>query len=315
MQIYYCQSCSKLIAPALVSSGQVKIEEATQPLCLECNAPAAPPSRSGTNTAAASSARRMRSTPVPVRGTPSRGIRIPAPSTATGEPPRVRAPSGRGTSQQNTAFLIGAILTGVLLIALIAVAAGRSPSSRRSVAKKSPSIAETDREENRQNVEQERDFRGPGFLSPPPKKQETKPSFVRGRYVRIELPGNKRILSLAEVEVFSGDENVAPKGTATQSSTDHGGAPARAVDGNKNGTYNNSSVTHTKEEANPWWELDLGGDVDIRKVVVHNRTDDNNALASRLKDFKLKVLDKERKTVWEREKVPAPKPYYVLLPK
>ena len=41
-----------------------------------------------------------------------------------------------------------------------------------------------------------------------------------GRYVRIELPGKGRILSLAEVQVFRGGENVARTGAATQSSTD-----------------------------------------------------------------------------------------------
>ena len=45
-----------------------------------------------------------------------------------------------------------------------------------------------------------------------------------GRYVRIVLPGRNRSLRLAEVQVFSGGENVAPKATATQSSTVSGGA-------------------------------------------------------------------------------------------
>src|SRR6185503_468925 len=39
------------------------------------------------------------------------------------------------------------------------------------------------------------------------------------RYVRIELPGKGKLLQLAEVQVFSGGENIALKGEARQSST------------------------------------------------------------------------------------------------
>jgi hypothetical protein len=79
-----------------------------------------------------------------------------------------------------------------------------------------------------------------------------------GRYVRIELPGKQRILSLAEVQVFAGGENVAPKGTATQSSVAFDGPAKLAIDGNTNGNYFESkSVTHNNQEDNPWWEVDL----------------------------------------------------------
>src|SRR5206468_1927138 len=42
---------------------------------------------------------------------------------------------------------------------------------------------------------------------------------VNGRYVRIELPGKKRTLTLAEVEVFSDGRNVAREGKASQKNT------------------------------------------------------------------------------------------------
>jgi hypothetical protein len=57
------------------------------------------------------------------------------------------------------------------------------------------------------------------------------------RFVRIELPGDKRILTLAEVEVISGGKNVAKGGKATQSSTNGGAVAARALDGNKDPEY------------------------------------------------------------------------------
>ena len=51
------------------------------------------------------------------------------------------------------------------------------------------------------------------------------------RYVRIVLPGPARTLSLAEVEVFVGGQNVAGSGEASQSSVTNDGVPERAIDG------------------------------------------------------------------------------------
>ena len=68
-----------------------------------------------------------------------------------------------------------------------------------------------------------------------------------GRYVHVDIPGGGKTLSLAEVQVFCGSENVAPKGVATQSSTDHGGDARRAIDGNTNGDWGRGSITHTQE--------------------------------------------------------------------
>ena len=52
----------------------------------------------------------------------------------------------------------------------------------------------------------------------------------RARFIRIELPGTQRVLSLAEVQIFDGSQNVATKGKTTQSSTDGGGEASRAID-------------------------------------------------------------------------------------
>ena len=84
-----------------------------------------------------------------------------------------------------------------------------------------------------------------------------------GRYVRIEIPGKKKTLTLAEVEVFSDGRNVARQGKATQSST-AGGDANRAIDGNKSGAWSDGGQLHTKEnETNPWWKVDLGKEVTI----------------------------------------------------
>ncbi len=127
-----------------------------------------------------------------------------------------------------------------------------------------------------------------------------------GRYVRIELPGRRRTLTLAEVEVMSDGRNVARQGKATQSATGHGGEAQRAIDGNKNPSYGGGGQTHTPEDRpDPWWEVDLGGEFPIDAVAVYNRNEGD--LGNRLDGFTLRVLDRNRGMVFRQEKVPAPK--------
>ncbi|HEV3165231.1 MAG TPA: DUF1553 domain-containing protein [Isosphaeraceae bacterium] len=136
---------------------------------------------------------------------------------------------------------------------------------------------------------------------------DAKPQSSVGRFVRIELPGEGRFLSLAEVEVFRGPENLARGASASQSSTDFGGDPARAIDGNSDGNYNTaSSTTHTRADTNPWWELKLAEPAAIERIVVWNRTD--NGLGTRLVNFHVKVLDDNRKVVWETTVAEPPDP-------
>ncbi|MHC4880835.1 MAG: DUF1553 domain-containing protein, partial [Planctomycetota bacterium] len=114
------------------------------------------------------------------------------------------------------------------------------------------------------------------------------------------------MLSLAEVQVFNGNDNIAVKGKATQSSTDFGGPPELAIDGNTNGDYNAAkSTTHTANSENPWWEVDLQSNQPIDRVAVWNRTDNN--LQSRLNGFVVKVLDENRKELWSQAVAQAPK--------
>ncbi|HMF19916.1 MAG TPA: HEAT repeat domain-containing protein, partial [Gemmataceae bacterium] len=126
-----------------------------------------------------------------------------------------------------------------------------------------------------------------------------------GRYVRIELPGKFRTLTLAEVEVYSAGRNIARNGKAKQSSTSHGGVASRAIDGNKSGSYGDGGQTHTAEgETNPWWEVDLGADFAIDSIAIYNRTDGN--LGSRLNNFTLKIIGAGGNLVFEKKKRPAP---------
>ena len=132
-----------------------------------------------------------------------------------------------------------------------------------------------------------------------------KPSVATGkpaRYVRIELPGDRRTLTLAEVEVISGGKNIARGGKATQSTTAGGGAE-RAIDGNKDPDWGKGGQTHTQEnKPNTWWEVDLGTAVDVESVGIWNRT----GFEFRLDGFTLKLLDAERKEVFVVSNVTAP---------
>jgi putative membrane-bound dehydrogenase-like protein len=124
------------------------------------------------------------------------------------------------------------------------------------------------------------------------------------RFVRIELPGEKRILTLAEVEVISVGKNLATSGKASQSSTNGNAVAQKATDGNKDPDYNKGGQTHTANSGtkNPWWELDLMQAVDIEKIGIWNRT----GFESRLDGFTLILLDAEKKEVFRTTNVAAP---------
>jgi putative membrane-bound dehydrogenase-like protein len=125
------------------------------------------------------------------------------------------------------------------------------------------------------------------------------------RYVRIELPGNSRTLTLAEVEVLVGNENVARSGNASQSTTYPSADAARAIDGNTGGNFGEGGQSHTEVDgSNPWWELDLGKPQAIDSIRIWNRRE--GRLGDRLNGYTLKLLDADRKIVFVREGQPAP---------
>ncbi|MCB1228824.1 MAG: DUF1553 domain-containing protein [Verrucomicrobiae bacterium] len=126
----------------------------------------------------------------------------------------------------------------------------------------------------------------------------------KGRVVRVTLPGKKKFLHLAEVEVFSGKENVARKGTAKQISTGYEGPASNAIDGITDGNFSAHKTTHTAEETNPWWEVDLGSEVPIDRIVLWNRTD--GGTASRIEGYTIQLLDGARRLVWEETGQRAP---------
>lgn len=158
------------------------------------------------------------------------------------------------------------------------------------------------------------------------KVAESPAGVMRGRFVRIDLPGDKeqypqrileantqvKVLSLAEVQIFQGDENIALAGTARQSSDYESGTAGkatadRAVDGNTDGHYRHRSVTHAtiKAGSDPWWEVDLGDEMSIDRLMIWNRTDFG---IGRLDHFRIRVLDDQRRVVFEQLTAAAPNP-------
>ncbi|MHB0957614.1 MAG: DUF1553 domain-containing protein [Pirellulaceae bacterium] len=152
------------------------------------------------------------------------------------------------------------------------------------------------------------------LAQPPQGPSNAQRILARARYVRIELPGRERILSLAEVQVWEADENVAVRGQASQSTTDYEGAASRAIDGNTNGDYfAANSTTHTRQEDHPWWEVDLGADHAVDRIVIWNRTDNGQHL--RLAGFQAQLLDADRTVVWQTIVDEPPLEAETLLPR
>eukprot|EP01029_Cantina_marsupialis_P005840 TRINITY_DN1632_c0_g5_i1.p3 TRINITY_DN1632_c0_g5~~TRINITY_DN1632_c0_g5_i1.p3 ORF type:complete len:819 (+),score=138.72 TRINITY_DN1632_c0_g5_i1:3540-5996(+) len=104
--------------------------------------------------------------------------------------------------------------------------------------------------------------------------------------------------------------NYALGKTTIQSSTYPGGTSSKAVDGNSNGVWNNSSVTHTNNDAQAWWQVDLGAEESVDYVNVYRRTD---CCQDRLVDFyvMLSANDLQSVSLADALKDPSVKAYYV----
>jgi hypothetical protein len=95
---------------------------------------------------------------------------------------------------------------------------------------------------------------------------------LTGRYLRIEAKGEMTSLSVAEVKVFSGDENKAIGKDTAASSTISGADSELSVDNDIN------TVWHSEEIANSWLEIDLGADMPISKVQIYNDPEKQESL-------------------------------------
>jgi hypothetical protein len=132
---------------------------------------------------------------------------------------------------------------------------------------------------------------------------------VPGRFIRIQLP-NTQILNLAEVRVMSegktrepmliepirhdGLINVAFGKTSYQSSNHHAvdGHALRATDGNTSTFWEtgiNNTMSMTRREREPWWEVDLGETyASIKEISIYYRSD---CCTERIKDARIFISD------------------------
>ena len=92
------------------------------------------------------------------------------------------------------------------------------------------------------------------------------------------------------IAVGVGDINLAFGKHATQSSIYlyHDIIPVAgyAVDGNTHGYFLNKSTTHTEYEHGAWWQVDLGSQKKINKIIIYNRTD---CCAARLAHYQVSI--------------------------
>lgn len=105
--------------------------------------------------------------------------------------------------------------------------------------------------------------------------------------------------------------NVALNKPTTQSSTFDQGLSSKAVDGDINSSFFDSSVTHTEVSANPFWSVNLQGKYLISHIKVFNR--DDPCCKSRLHDFKLSIFQ-DRKEVWSYQHTGEPKYITRIIP-
>nr|XP_055073972.1 uncharacterized protein LOC129453662 [Misgurnus anguillicaudatus] len=93
---------------------------------------------------------------------------------------------------------------------------------------------------------------------------------MMGRYVNVVMTGRKSHLTVCEVEVY-GTENFALRGNASQSSVLYNWTPIKAKDGIRSGQDPFTHCSHTENETNPWWRLDLLDIYNISTVVIASR--------------------------------------------
>ena len=88
----------------------------------------------------------------------------------------------------------------------------------------------------------------------------------------------KLLLFLSLINVLSVTAQNIAAGKNTEQSSVYASnvdkfGPANAVDGNQTGVVNEFTVTHTLNEENSWWRVDLGAVYDISSITVYNRTE------------------------------------------
>ncbi|XP_055506151.1 fucolectin-5-like [Leucoraja erinacea] len=95
---------------------------------------------------------------------------------------------------------------------------------------------------------------------------------VQRRFLKM-LPGLEGLIYNCRGFKAPTMENLALRGTPTQSGTHGGGKASNAIDGHNSWNAEGGFCTHTGNSANPWWRIDLGGNNVISSVRISNRLD------------------------------------------
>ncbi|BAX80686.1 hypothetical protein ALGA_2359 [Labilibaculum antarcticum] len=106
-------------------------------------------------------------------------------------------------------------------------------------------------------------------------------------------------------------ENYAFEGSASQSSLYGSGIAPRAVDGNISGDWSDNSVTHTQNNLQEWWQVDLGAQENVDYVNIYRRT---NCCPDRLQNFYVLLSDNDLQSVSLTDALhdPTVESYYVV---
>ncbi|SEO89822.1 OmpL47-type beta-barrel domain-containing protein [Paenibacillus sp. OV219] len=139
---------------------------------------------------------------------------------------------------------------------------------------------------------------------------------VETQKVRLYIVSANALPKISEFNLFgvgqaikgsSTDGNLALNRTATQSSilSSSSAVASRAVDGNTDGNYSNGSVSHTDNNAQAWWMVDLGATNSIGQIQIFGRTD---CCGNRLSDFNVLLLDENQNVVWSNHQTTQPNP-------
>merc|ERR1719446_145521 len=97
-----------------------------------------------------------------------------------------------------------------------------------------------------------------------------------GRDLRVYKANSGEAFTICEVRIAYQPNGVQYADLTTgasysQSSISHSPQPPVAVDGNWDSSWGSSSCTHTGNDANPWWQVDLGSQQTVTAIEIQNR--------------------------------------------
>jgi hypothetical protein len=84
----------------------------------------------------------------------------------------------------------------------------------------------------------------------------------------------------------------------------------RAIDGLTRNGFKQGSVTHTGNEPNAWWAVDLGQEFPVDKIIVYGR----GGYAQEQANHRIVVIDGNNKTRWQFENPLPPDPSFTYGP-